>query len=127
MLNIIGYCSFACLLLGSMIYKMIGVETIQTIQCVLIYLATSKEFQIDYQPFQSLNLALGVLPSSYELNRGVSDQFYTNLGYDINLKFNFSCIAYINSIIIMLYLFIRSFLLFFDLRISYQEKEISLY
>ena len=65
MLKVVSYCAIACLFLGSMIYKMIGVETIQTIQCVLIYLATSKEFRIDFQPFQSLNLALGVLPNSY--------------------------------------------------------------
>jgi len=124
MLNIIGYCSFACLILGSMIYKLMGVETIQTIQCVLIYLATSKEFQIYYQSFQYLNLALGVLPSSYELNRGMSDQFYTNLGYDISLEYNFSSIAYLSLFIIMLYASSRLVVLYANLKIKNQEKEI---
>ena len=107
-----------------MIYKMIGVETIQTIQCVLIYLATSKEFQIDYQPFQSLNLALGVLPSSYELNRGVSDQFYTNLGYDINFKYHFVSIAYAISFVITLYASLRLIVSIVNLKIKQREKDI---
>jgi hypothetical protein len=73
MLVMISCCAFICLFLGSIIYKMIGIETIQTIQCVLVYLATTEEFQVDYRHFQSLNLALGVLPSSYEFKRGMNN------------------------------------------------------
>lgn len=104
---IISYCSIVCLLLGSVIYRMMGVETIQTIQIIFLLMATEPDYQITLKSYDGLGLAYGILPSYYEPTRGLKNPFYTNLGYDIDLKYNYSTIAYVQLSAIMLYLVVK--------------------
>ena len=74
---------------------MIGVETIQTIQIIFLLLATDSDYQITLKGYDDLGLAYGILPSYYEPTRGMKNSYYTNLGYDIDIRYNYSTIAYI--------------------------------
>jgi hypothetical protein len=44
---------------------MIGVETIQTVQIILLLMATAPDYQIKFKHFDELGLAYGIFPSMY--------------------------------------------------------------
>lgn len=70
-------------------------------------MATDPDYQIALKSYDELGLAYGILPSYYEPTRGVKNPFFTNLGYDIDLRYNCSTLAYIQLSVIILYLIIR--------------------
>ena len=61
--KIIGYFLVAVFALGSFCYKMIGVETIQTVQIILNIQATSLYYKTLFFNFKGLSIAYGQVSS----------------------------------------------------------------
>lgn len=94
--NIIGYVLMAVFAVGSVCYKMIGVETIQTVQIILNLQAASLYYKTLFSNFKGLNIAYGQISSFLPSNQSIKEPFYVNLGYQFDMNHNYAVLGILN-------------------------------
>jgi hypothetical protein len=85
-----------------MAFKMIGVETLYTIQISWFLMNTSKYFKTFFVNFKTLNYSYGQLPLTSS-GTTITNRF-GNLGFNSSINDNYLLFAVINGLIILTYL-----------------------
>lgn len=102
-LTILSLIALGFILLGSLAYQMIGVETIHTFQMSLLILGLSQNYHPYMSNFTELNYSLGLFNSHRTEIKGF---LYKNIAYSLDFDTNYLIIAIIQLSAIILYLFI---------------------
>lgn len=106
--NIIGYILMVVFALGSICYKMMGVETVQTVQTVLNLQAGSLYYKTLFSNFKGLNIAYGQVSTFIPSNQSIKQSFYVNLGYKIDMNHNYAVLGLLNVGFIAAYLVLKT-------------------
>ena len=121
--KIIGYFLVAVFALGSFCYKMIGVETIQTVQIILNIQATSLYYKTLFFNFKGLSIAYGQVSSFIPSNQPIKQSFYVNLGYQLNMNHNYAILAILNVCFISAYIILKAASFWFAYRLQQLKEE----
>jgi hypothetical protein len=98
-----------------MAFKMIGVETLYTIQISWFLMNTSKYFKTFFINFKTLNYSYGQLPLTSEGSRLTSR--FGNLGFTSSINDNYLLYAVANGLIIIAYIAVLTYKFFLSQRI----------
>jgi hypothetical protein len=79
MMKVLSWLSLGVFVLGSLAYRMIGVETLYTLQIARLLQATSKYHTSFFANFHSLDTAYGQFASFF--GSAASDTKFANLGF----------------------------------------------
>jgi hypothetical protein len=88
--------------LGSMSYKLVGVETLYTIQIARLLQVTSKYHNSFFAQFKGLNFCYGQI-SSFFSSSSLSKTIFGRLGFKVNFNDNFMILSVINALAIVSY------------------------
>jgi hypothetical protein len=81
MVRILSLMALGVFLLGSIAFKMIGLETLFTIQIIWFVQASSKFYKSLFANFQSLNYAYGQLSTFFFGSEIITTSKFSNLGF----------------------------------------------
>ena len=101
-IEVLSYFSLGVFALGSISYKMVGVETLYTIQIARLLQVTSKYHNSFFAQFKALNLCYGQISSLFS-GSSLSRTSFARLGFKVSLKDNFMIFAIINGVSIVSY------------------------
>jgi hypothetical protein len=101
-IDILSYFSLGTFVLGSISYKLVGVETLYTIQIARLLQVTSKYHNSFFAQFKGLNLCYGQIPSFFS-SSSLSKTIFGRLGFKLNFNDNFMILSVINVLAIVSY------------------------
>ena len=101
-IDVLSYLSLVVFALGSISYKMVGVETLYTIQIARLLQVTSKYHNSFFAQFKALNLCYGQI-SSFFSGSSLSKTTFGRLGFKLNFNDNFLILSVINGLAILSY------------------------
>jgi hypothetical protein len=122
MIEILSLISLIVFVLGSLAYRMIGVETLYTIQITWIVQTTSKYYNSFFVNFEKLNLSYGQISHFTTGSNFVSSNF-SKLGYRTDLNDNYLLLAIINGFTILLFCILFLYRLKLKLEIFFDNPD----
>lgn len=121
--KIIGYVLIAVFALGSVCYKMIGVETVQSVQIVLNLQAASLYYKTLFSNFKGLSIAYGQVSSFIPSSQPIKQSFYVNLGYQFDINHNYAVLGILNVGFITVYVVLKTASYWYTCRLQQLKAE----